>query len=321
MVLKIIHNHNLLPEGIYQPDYPLEHICAFTYNSQIYALQLNSNTKILSIVSALIPNTPVVVIGAIGYGGKDSLNIIEYSDNILWIGCEFTFCICDLVSMVSRKYDSDFNTRFITPVGRDYWMYINGSSSVPVFTWDLLTRLERYIIPTVIEEPGARYYPITACGPNVSYIGTCPNLQYITFMNSRLDIISNCCVLNYFPNYKKLVHSNPEIFTELQSLITVNDNCLLYYEWFDFSLGPTVGCESKLCFDFTTGQIIPFANNQLDYLVLKIFPFRDFDGIIKLCSHENYLGNSWKTIYEPENVNGSTVLGKRKADVQITPGI
>ncbi len=322
MSLKIIHNHNLLPKGIY----PIEHICAFTYNHQIYVIQLDLKTKVLSIVSAQMPDFPVLVVGAIGYGEKDSLNVIEYSDNILWIGCEFTFCICDLVSMVARKYDSDFNTRFIIPIGREYWMYVNGRSSVPIFTWDLLTRLERYIIPVVIEEPGARYYPVTACGPNVSYIGTSPNSQYINFMNSNLDIISTCCVLNFFPNYKKLVHPNSNAFTEMQFLITVNDNCLLYYEWFNISIGPNVGCESKLCFDFTTGQIIPFGNNQLYWIISKIFPFRDFDGIVKICSHESFTTYSQKSIYEPENlsapdVNANTTLGKRKADIQITPDI
>ncbi len=327
MALKIIHNHNLLSESIYCPSYPLQHICAFRYNSQfnqVWRLEWNYKTCVLEIVSGDVS----IILDTIPYGfSKYSLNVIEYSNNILWVGysngIEHSFYIVDMVSQISHKYQSALDTRLIIPIGRDYWMYvIDKKSSVPIFTWESLTRLEPNMIPILVIESDTILCPVTIPGTNVSFVSICN--RTIDFLNWELETISSTNVINFFSNYSQLTHPS-FANSELKYLVTVNDNCLLYYEWFDVidsNRGDISGCESILCFDFTTEKIIPFTNKQLDYFVTDIFPFRDFDGVIKLCSSEYYPAGDWKKIYEPEIhliSKVDTSLGKRKAEIQITP--
>ncbi len=352
MALKIIHNHNLLPEGIYRPSYPLEHICAFSHansqeNNQIWSLQWNRATRILAAVSQF--NT-IVLDNQLHFLDKYKIKVIEYSDNILWVGYQQSFYIVDMISMSAHKYSSSINTQCIKPIGREYWsgpVYEN--FKVPIYTWDLLTRLEPDMVPTLSIDKFTQIYPVTIPGTRIQFVAI--SQMSLLFLDREWKTVDTLDILDIFPNYTKLTHPDNGVDNELQSLITVNDNCLLYYEWFDVidnKWGDVAGCESKFCWDFTNGQAIPFANKQLDYFVTNVFPFRDFDGIVKLCSNEYYPAGSWKTIYEPEyqtqthkpenswfalsglepinmlpvpNTTPNTTLGKRKAEIQITPNV
>jgi hypothetical protein len=321
MALKIVHNHNLLPDGFCHLAYPVQHVCAFAYNSQFNSLQWNRVTHALSVVSQ---NGTIILDDQIFCFDKYKINIIEYSDNILWIGYEYSFYILDMHTRSAHKYLSVFDARLIKPIGRDYWMYaIDENSSVPIFTWDLLTRLEPNMIPTVIVEPGTKVHPVTLADSAVNFFAIRNNT--IQLLNREFKKINTANVLDFFPHYTKLTH--PGVFNNgdevvMQHLITVNDNCLLYYEWFDViecRWGDIEGCESKYCYDFTTSRVVPFENEPLDYYVNGIFPFRDFDGHVKLCSYQYYPAGDWKQIYEPDySKQEDTVLGKRKAEIQIT---
>lgn len=342
MALKIIHNHNLLPEDVYHPKYPLTHFYGFTYNSHLWSLNHILSTRELVLSSGDIT---IVLDSNISSNSAYTTNAIEYSDNIIWVGysdefassCsstsldteKFYFCIVDLQSQTSRKYVSELNPRFIKPVGRDYWTYsidkeLDEESSVPtyVFTWESLTRLGDPISPVVVGKPGTQYYPIAWCQRyRASFVAV--NGTTLEFLDAELKTMFSTNIFSFFPDYKKLTHPDSSVLYEPDYLITINDNCLLYYEWYnviDQKWGDIEGCESKYCLDLTTGQSIPFSNKPLDYFVTDLFPFRDFDGIIKLHSSEFYPAGSWKTIYEPKQIHELPVdsaLGKRKALCQI----
>lgn len=351
MALKIIYNHNLLPEGVYRPSYPLEHICAFSYvnsqnEQQIWTLERNRTTKILAAVSQNTNTPAVIVLDYQMYNfDKYKINIIEYSDNILWVGYQHTFYIVDMVSMTAHKYTSVIDTQCIKPIGREYWTGpIDENFTVPVFTWDLLTRLEPDMVPVlnVAATDNTKIYPVTIPGTAVKFVAITG--MRLLFLDCDWKTYTALNVDSFFPNYVQLTHPDSGADNELQTIITVNDNCLLCYEWFDVidnKWGDIAGCESKLCWDFTTGQAVPFANKELNHFVTNVFPFRDFDGVVKLCSHEYYPAGSWKRIYEPDyqfqNQNApftmdvtdmlpeppasNTTLGKRKAEIQITPDV
>ena len=327
MALEIIHNHNLLPVGVYRPKYPLTHLYGFAYNTQILSLCHNNETK--ELVLSFGEKT-IVLDSNISANSAYTTNAIVYFNNFLWVGysCEFDkfyFCIVDLQSRISRKYESALNPKFIKPVGRDYWTYtIDETSSVPVFTWESLERLGNPISPVVIDEPGTKYYSVEwRRWRDVCFVAV--NGKTLKFVNRELSILFFKDVREFFPQYKKLTHPNSSVLYDPDYLITINDNCLLYYEWYNVieqKWGDIEGCESKYCWNFITEQSVPFAHKILDYYVTNLFPFYDFDGIIKLHSSEFYPAGSWKTIYEPEEICSvpiDSALGKRKADCQITP--
>jgi len=331
MALKIIYNYNLLPEGVYHPKYPQTYIYAFAYNSQTWVLNHNYQTRELTL-NCIDSSESLTIDTSIRMCCDYSINAIVYSDNIIWLGHSDTneydssgavssrFYIVDMQTKISHKYHTTaFNTKLIEPVGRNFWTYtMSKQSSVPIFTWDTLTRLGDQISPVLIGEPETEYFPIDKYGASVVAVKD----QTLEFLDSKLTTLFVSDVFSFFPAYERLTHPDNSIEETPDYLVAINDNCLLYYEWYDVidqKWGDIDGCEAKYCFDFTTEQIIPFVNKTLEYFVTHVFPFRDFDGVIKLRSSEYYPAGSWKTIYYPKAlpVSAKTALGKRKAEEEL----
>ncbi len=341
MTIKIIHQHNLIPDEIHLP-YPAEFLKAIEYNSQIWCLYNNLQTHELKLSNGL---DSILIDPNICSYYKHSINVIPYSDNILWIGLynsellikpdKTTSCfyIVDLLSLKSNCYSTDFNIKLIKPIGQNYWYYQpDESSNVAIYNWTSLTQLDSSIQPILDDKPGVKYYPVSWSGASFVRVED----TTLDFLDSELNCLFSGSVFSFFPGYKPLecpypnseyahlIEDSEELNSQFKWLITINDNCLLYYEWYDVIDGfvDIEGSENKLCFNFNNDLIIKFKNNVVRYYVSNVFPFINSDGIINLSSSECYPAGSWTAIYEPiepivvkENTN--SLLGKRKANYEL----
>ncbi len=216
------------------------------------------------------------------------LTVFKYSKSILWVGflgrgCLYHVWIVDLETLIIIKNFKINSVNIILPVGQEYFIVESLSYVKPkVYTWNNLIKLDKLDDPIKQLEKYSRIYPIDWSSSSIKYLGSCAFIQTqmmsynITFLDKNFNYIISINVQDLFTNYQYIPGVNP---SRINKLITVNDNCLLYWEYTDIYLGlgniEYPGQTNIYCWDFTFNSQVKFSNYKFENSINYVKPFRN----------------------------------------------
>ena len=346
MVINTVFNEYELPVEIRNPiPYPDKkvfhsgfkyngktHVSYYVYRYNCFCICELTGQVILSI--PLDQSYPIHIFG----------EFIAIDNNVLWVslvkkhimgGETYCYYLIDLQTLNYIWSDTIFPTDKIKPIGTSYW-YIQTKSTLHIYKWEDLKKLDSLIKPVYVDNPTAQYYPVTWYGSSFVRFNK-SNPFELEFLNMQLEPVFRKNVFDIICKYSKpeyiYNHNDQDICTikfddtisglllsvqdVCKSTVVINDNCLVLHElWMIMGMGLHVyekNCYERIfCWDFTNNKQVFFASDYLDFNVTKVLPIRNSNQIC-LWSYKNISNTNWINVYYPK-ADGNNVLGKRKPE-------
>ena len=259
------------------------------------------------------------------YAFDNEFNVFMYSDSLLWIGIENDSLEFNTVWVVNLELFSweSINTtvplKKIIPVGQKYFMLSPTDESEPsgLYNWTDLIKLHNPIVPIKLIPPDKRLFPVDWTSSSIGKLAACVFCctsvctSMIEFWDENLELVLQLNPTDLFADYRPIpLDEDSEIeeslrdqYNTIDTIITVNDNCLLFYELknlVDYRGKHIIkpGQTNIYCWDFTNNTQVKFPNYELEHFVSDVIPFRASSGKVKYFAKEWYPAGSWTRIYE-----------------------
>ena len=283
-----------------------------------------------------------------------NINVIFYDDDTLWIGfnlesnansgTEKYFLMVNLATKEYKFLTSEFNVLHIYPVGlsQKYWIYNKNKHIIDdkhngIYKWDDIVKLSNDIKPYKSFEDdtnnkiyknlyainwkgasfvGVAYNPIKKTFANV--VDKLPDKTDIIlhFLDENLNEMFEKDATSFFPSYKS-IYQNGYKKENVFNFVSINDNCLFYYEGINLDENKYQilknGLDNKYLYDFTNDKVEEFTPIKIDFYASSGTPFRDKDGC-KVLMAEYYPAGSWYSIYLPHSLEENKIFVKELAN-------
>ncbi len=219
------------------------------------------------------------------YKTNEYLQVIMYSDTILWIGLKgfhYGVCIFDLTKdkLIKHFTMKAFNS-IINFIEQKYFIItqyeLPMQLPLKVYTWANLLNLENITEPPVYTfKRECDLFPIDWSESSIEkfnsvrFVQTHLDSTQLDFLDGNFFLVITLNIGDLFPDYQPIPNSTKKQI--------VNDNCLLFMEKFDGNLGDNNSNEKTnyYCWDFTNNKPIIFTNNILINKNYYLTPYRDF---------------------------------------------
>ncbi len=219
------------------------------------------------------------------YKTNEYLQVIMYSDTILWIGLKgfhYGVCIFDLAKgkLINHFTMNAFNG-IINFIEQKYFIItqykLPMQPPLKVYTWANLLNLENITEPPVYTfKRESNLFPINWSASSIEkfnsvrFVQTHLDSTQLDFLDGNFFLVITLNIGDLFPDYQPIPNSTKKQI--------VNDNCLLFMEKFDGNLGDDNSNEKTnyYCWDFSYNQPIIFTNNNLINKNYYLTPYRDF---------------------------------------------
>ncbi len=196
-----------------------------------------------------------------------------------------------------------------------------------IYKWSDLLNLDKPIQPVRMIKWTMDLYPVDWSSSSIAHLADCAWIQtqdesyQIELFNEKFESVGSFDVRDIFTNYKPLPPINLKKISKFQKefitdtnyptkqIISVNDNCLLLFEYRDLiegyngKISVKSGLTNVHCWDFTANTPVKFSRYNLNHFVGDVIPFRDSinANAIKYIGYEWYPAGSWCRIYQSKN--------------------
>ena len=249
------------------------------------------------------------------------LNVILYDDFTLWIGRNFVesfdnyqqICgddkyykaipnhknevfIVDLLNSTFEHIITDYDITYFKAISGMYFTTKINNQTL-VFDWNDLLNVNKELIPLHTFHSNVNLFPVN--WRESSICKACIGSQELQFLDKNFHELFSLNTHDLCKKYKPI--EDIDVHDSVISIITINDNCLLYLECREMIDGKhdiiKQGFKCVYCFDFTNETEISFVNEEIDCFIHDIIPYR-FNNKIYYITHEWYPGGSWCNKYD-----------------------
>ncbi len=241
--------------------------------------------------------------------------------------------IFDLANITYYCFQSAWPIDYIEPIGQKLFAIKpckfdldpdTANVEYGIYKWSDLLNLDKPIQPVRMLKYPFDLYPVDWTSSSIAHLADCAWIQtqdgsyQIELYNEQFELVGNFDIRNIFPNYKPLPPINLKKLSKFQRkfitdtnyptklIISVNDNCLLLFEYRDLiegyngKISVKSGLTNVHCWDFTANTSVKFSRYNLHHFVSWVIPFRDMSNpnAIKYIGYEWYPAGSWRRIYQ-----------------------
>ncbi len=241
--------------------------------------------------------------------------------------------IFDLVNLTYYSFISVYQIDYIKPIGQKLFAIKpckldldpdTANVQYGIYEWSDLLNLSQPIQPVRMLKYSMDLYPVDWTSSLIAHLADCSWIQtqdesyQIELFNEKFEFVSRFDARDIFPNYKPLPPINLKKISKFQRkfitdtnyltklIISVNDNCLLLFEYRDLiegykgKISVKSGLTNVHCWDFTTNTSVEFSRYNLNHFISWVIPFRDLTNAnaIKYIGYEWYPAGSWRRIYQ-----------------------
>ncbi len=246
------------------------------------------------------------------------LTVFMYSDTILWIGIDgnkyYNVWLVDLVNLTWEKKLSKFPIRAIRLVGQKCF-YVHPEINLPdpckVFPWSDLAQLDNPSEPVYQFAQGSALFHINWSSSSIGYLANCVYLRIyynstcMDLLNENFFKIINLNIQDLFHNYQPIkLNSSDQSDNKLDTMIRVNNNILLYYEYskpvytYPEKTLLKLGQTNIFCWDFTTNTQVKFPNYETELFTCLVKPYRTTNNKVGYFAIEYFEFNTRRKKYE-----------------------
>ncbi len=242
------------------------------------------------------------------------LKVFMYSDTILWVGVDgnkyHNVWLVDLVNLTWERKLSKFPIKAIRLVGQKCF-YTHPKINLPdlckVFPWTDLFQLDNPSEQIYEFPQGSDLVHMDWSSSSIGYLENCV-YSHIYYNSTNMDLLDenffkiiNLSIQDLFPNYQPIQTNPPD---KLETIIRVNNNILLYYEYIKpvyrypekTLLKP--GQTNIYCWDFTYNTQVKFPNYETELFTCVIKPYRTLTNKAIYVAIEYFEFNTRRKKYE-----------------------
>ncbi len=248
--------------------------------------------------------------------------------------------IIDLVNLTHYCFQSAWPIDYINPIGQKLFSIKpckldldpdTANVEYGIYEWSDLLNLNKPIQPVRMLKYSMDLYSVNWSSSSIGNLADCAWIQtqdesyQVELFNEQFELVGKFDIRDIFPNYKPLPPINLKKISKFQRefitdtnyptklIISVNDNCLLLFEYRDLIEGyngkiPVKdGLTNVHCWDFTANTSVEFSRYNLHHFVTWVIPFRDLSNPndIKYIGYEWYPAGSWCRIYQSKKLKCS----------------
>ncbi len=297
-------------------------------------IQLDDNCRYVDShkIKAFMFSNSVLWIGFPGNQKPQDPNIDDWReqpkpDQHVWI--------FDLDNLTYYTFISAYQIDYIKPIGQKLFAIKpcemdlepdTANVQYGIYEWSDLLNLSQPIQPVRMLKYSMDLYSVNWSSSSIAhladsaYIQTQDESYQVELYNEQFELVWGFDIRDIFPNYKPLPPINLKKISKFQRefitdtnyptklFISVNDNCLLLYEYRDLieayngKMPVKDGLTNVHCWDFTANTEVKFSRYNLNHFITWVIPFRDStSNIIKYIGYEWYPAGSWCRIYQQKN--------------------
>lgn len=289
-------------------------------NNQLHWVHENTESQL--IITNMETNNNVIEIpikSTLKYSFS-KYNVILYDDNTLWIGrnsivsydkiwhdnnyykaipnCNNEVFIIDLVNATYKHITTNYDITNLNAVGRMYFT-IKTEEELLLFNWSNLLNINNILVQIHTFHSDVKIYPVNWRESVICK--TTFDSQDFEFLDKNLNVLFRQNIKDLFKDYKPIEETDENDI--VKSIVSVNDNCFIYLEYrelIDYNHYIINGLKNIYCLDLTNNKEILFENEEIEYFIENVIPYR-YNDKVKYITYEWYPAGNWTKNYDSLN--------------------